>query len=79
MQAKSVVDDEVVASYKQACTQATVPHSGNSIKSQTICKITIDDIAEEVCYFENVVMCFVVGANPPSILLTGSLSRFGKT
>ncbi|XP_057539564.1 uncharacterized protein LOC130817725 [Amaranthus tricolor] len=47
MQAKSVVDDEVVASYKQACTQATVPHSGNSIKSQTICKITIDDIAEE--------------------------------
>ena len=75
MQAKSVVDDEVVASYKQACTQATVPHSGNSIKSQTICKITIDDIAKKVRYFENVVVCFVVGVNPPLHVIDGFIKR----
>lgn len=69
---------QLMSNDKQVGPQAAVPNS-KSTKTQTICKITIDDIAEEVHYFENGVVCFVVGANPPSMLLTGSLSRFGKT
>ena len=70
-----MADDEVVAFDKQACTQAADPRSGNSTKSRTICKITIDDIAKKVRYFENVVVCFVVGVNPPLHVIDGFIKR----
>lgn len=35
----------------------TYSQQGNIIKTRPICKITIDDIAEEIRYFENVVVC----------------------
>ena len=39
--------------------------SGTYLASRTIGKITIEDIVNEVKFFENVVVCFVVGSNPP--------------
>ena len=74
--AEGEVEDEIQIVPQPPVSQREL---GKTTQSRNICKITNDDIAKEVKYFENVVVCFFVGVNPPIMFLTGSLSEFEKT
>ena len=52
--------------------------SDNPPATRTIGKITKEDIVNEVKFFENAVVCFVIGSNSPMCLII-LLEGYGKT
>uniref|UniRef100_A0A803NIW6 DUF4283 domain-containing protein n=1 Tax=Cannabis sativa TaxID=3483 RepID=A0A803NIW6_CANSA len=52
--------------------------SFTNLKKDEKVKITMDDIEEEVSYWKSTIVCYVLGANPPLLILEGFARRIWK-
>ena len=58
--------------------KSSVPPSVSNSSSRKPIKIGFDDIIDEVHYWGNAVVCFVLGANPPLHVMKGYVKRIWK-
>lgn len=56
----------------------SVSCEGNTVSTPKLVKIDKFDIEEEIRYWETVVVCFVVGTNPPLHVIDGFVQRIWK-